>query len=342
MTDICGDEDLQSLARRGGGARVPNLPPVELRQLHHLAVLADSESISSAAVQLGIAQPSLSELLARMEARLGIRLVIRQGRGIQMTEAGLQLALRARAVLADIEDALAAARALDEEAVGTVTIGIPPALGMILSVPLAETVQTELPGVRLHIVESLSGDLTDWVASGRLDLALVVGGNVTGSLVQQQVGTEQLFLVTATDNWDGEFGPDGFAIEPVQLQDLHRFSLAMPSLRHGARREIEAALRAAGGRLKVGVEIDSFQQIITLVDRASAYALLPRSAILQQVQSRRLALVPTSPKLERPIFMVQDRRKPVSRGTSAVAAMIRLILREAIDRHNLEATVTPG
>lgn len=334
------DADFLALAEQKSGTDVPGLPLVELRQLHHLAVLARCESISGAAAQLGIAQPSLSELLARMEARLGFRLVIRQGRGIQMTEAGLQLALRARALLADVEEAVNDARGLDRDALGSITVGIPPSLGMILSVPLAETVQTEFPGIRLHIVEGLSGDLADWVASGRLDFACMLGGPVAGSLIQQTVATEQLFLVTASDNWDSSFGPDGVAKEAVPLEDLHNYPMAMPSSRHGARREIDVALRGAGGRLTVRVEIDSLPQIVALVDRASAYALLPRAAVLQQVANGRLALVPTEPKLERSIHIVRDRARPVSRAAEAVEETVKMILRETIDRHHLEAAMT--
>lgn len=339
MNIMRSDSDLLALARLDDLARAPALPFVELRQLHHLAVLATCDSISAAAAQLGIAQPSLSELLSRMEARLGVRLVIRQGRGIQMTEAGLRLALRARSLLGEVADAVDEARSLGDDAVGTVTIGIPPSLGMILSVPLAETVQAELPGAKLHIVEGLSGDLIDWIHSGRLDFACVLGTGTAGSLVQEQIASEQLFLVTAPDNWAGAIGATGVAADPVALTDLHRYPMASPSARHGARRDVELALRAAGGRLTVGVEIDSLQQIIALVDRASAYALLPRASVLDNVARGRIALVPTEPPLERPIYMVRDRRRAVSRAVSAIETMVKMILRETIDRHKLEATM---
>jgi LysR family transcriptional regulator, nitrogen assimilation regulatory protein len=339
MNIMRSDAELLALARLDDLVEAPALPVIELRQLHHLVVLAACDSISAAAVQLGIAQPSLSELLTRMETRLGIKLVIRQGRGIQMTEAGLSLALRARSLLADVADALDEVRTLDDIAVGTVTIGIPPSLGMILSVALAETVQAELPGVRLHIVEGLSGDLIDWIQNGRLDLGCVLGSGATGSLVQEQIATEQLFLVTAPDNWEGAIGEDGVACEPVPLGEIERFAMAAPSARHGARREIDTALRAAGGRLNVGVEIDSLTQIVALVDRASAYALLPRASVMAQVESRRLALVPTVPRLERPIHIVRDRRRAVSRAATAVEGMVKMILRETIERHKLEATM---
>jgi LysR family nitrogen assimilation transcriptional regulator len=334
---ILRNDDLQALAQQGAGVDVPTLPMVELRQLHHLAVLASCQSISAAAAQLGIAQPSLSELLIRMEARLGIKLLIRQGRGIQMTEAGLQLALRARTLLADVEAALNDSRAYDQDTKGSVTIGIPPSLGMILSVSLAETVQAELPGVKLHIVEGLSGDLIDWVASGRLDLGCVLGGGVSGSLHQERIASEELFLVTATDNWDGAFDTEGFAIDPVAVGDLHRYPMAMPSSRHGARREVEQMLRSAGGRITVNVEIDSLPQIIALVDRASAYAILPHAAVLQYLSSGRLALVRTAPRLERSIYTIRDRGRPLSRAAGAVESMIKVIMREAIERHSLQA-----
>lgn len=332
-------DSLLTLPRHGTKAELPPMPDVELRQLHHLAVLAQCDSISSAASHLGIAQPSLSELLARMEARVGVQLVIRQGRGIQMTEAGLALARRAHDLLVNVSEAVEQSRALDETSVGSITLGIPPSLGMILSVALAETVQAELPGVKLRIVEALSGDIADWVTLGRLDFGCVLGSGPPSILVYKPIATERLFLVTAPDNWQGEFDKHGVACEPIQLSKIEQYEMSLPSAPHGARRELDQALRAVGGRLSVGMEIDSLTQIVALVDRASTYGLLPRAAVLDRVEAGRIALVPTEPRLERTINLVRDRDRPVSRVGRAVEELVRLILREAIERHGLQSSM---
>src|SRR5882672_5759847 len=79
---------------------------VELRQLRYFATMADGGSISAAATKLGISQPSLSEVVSRLEKELGVQLVVRTARGMQLTDAGVALARHARDVVRSVDIAL--------------------------------------------------------------------------------------------------------------------------------------------------------------------------------------------------------------------------------------------
>ena len=112
----------------------------------------------------------------------------------------------------------------------------------------------------------------------------------------------------------------------------------LPSRPHGAREVIERFAKSNGLTLNVITEIDSLPQIISMVDRASAYTILPHAAVLNQVASGSLALVEiVKPTIRRTAYLIRKRSRSVSRASLAVERMITTIIREMIDRHSLEA-----
>ncbi|MFC7765103.1 LysR family transcriptional regulator [Leucobacter soli] len=88
----------------------------ELRILH---ALATTGSLTAAAASLGLSQPAVSQRIKRVETRLAVPLIERQGRGIRLTTAGNILADHGRTVVAEIDAALAAIEDLRGERGGT-------------------------------------------------------------------------------------------------------------------------------------------------------------------------------------------------------------------------------
>ena len=283
-----------------------------------------------------MAQPSMSENIARLERNLGLALATRGSRGIEMTEAGQFLAERAAEILRSIDDAVAATRNLSSTPRGPVTFGLPPGLSLLLSVPLLETVYAEFPDIRLSITEGLSGDVLDWIEAGRMDIGVAYDAFESATYSLEPLLEEEVFLVTAPDTWDGAIGKDGIAEDALDVTHLSELPLVMTSSR-GAQALHQKLGNAFGIRLNVVATLNSLPQIVEMVSRGSAYAVLGHGAVHRQVTQKRLALVPLKGgALSRTAYLVRRRSQHPSEAVNIVERLARSILFETVDRFGIQ------
>ena len=310
---------------------------IDLRQLEYFVALADVGTISGAASRLGITQPSLSEALAKLENQLDIQLVVRGARGTNLTEAGAALAKYGHDILKGIDLALEEVRHLGGEARGLVSVGLIQGIAMLLSVPLTETVQIELPLVKLRLSEGASGHVLEWLASGKIDLAIIGHGRDDHDLESRPLLEEELFLISAPDNWP----PPGSTIapgQPIEFKDLKDLPLVLPAPQHGLREFVERFARSNSIQINVTVEMDSLRQIATLVSRASAYSIMSHASVMNEVSKGELVIVPIiKPVMRRTAHIIRKRSRPVTRASASVERLISVILKEMIKRYGLSA-----
>ncbi|MBL8589285.1 MAG: LysR family transcriptional regulator [Methylobacteriaceae bacterium] len=311
---------------------------LNIKQLSYFVALAEHGSISAAANVLNMAQPSMSENIAKLEKQLDTQLAIRGSRGIQLTEAGSVLARRGAEILQSIDALVEEIRHLSGEPRGPVRIGITPSLSILLAVPLLETIHAEFPEIRMSFSEGMSNDVLDWVASDRVDIGCVYEAHDSATFAIEPLLTEDLFLVTAPDNWPGEIGPDGVAIDPIPAARLAEFPLVLTGAANGARKFQERFARSIGIQLNVIASIDSLAHIVEMVSRASAYTIVSHGAVVNKVAEGKLALVRIKdPGMNRKAFLVRKRARPVSRVCSVVEERIKRIVGEMIQRYRISS-----
>jgi LysR family nitrogen assimilation transcriptional regulator len=268
------------------------------------------------------------------------KLAIRGQRGLTLTEAGKAL-VRQGKELVNAADALAESiRGLGGEPRGPVAVGLPPTLSLLLSVPLTETVFSELPGVRLHVAEGVSGHILEWVADGRIDFGFVYEVPDDSTFESYPFLTEELFLLSAPDNlpWEVEHADE----LTIKLKALDKLPLVMPAHPHGSRRIVERIAKANGVNLRFVSEIDALSQIVEMVSRASAYAVVPHAAVIGPVAAGQVVLIKiVQPACERTAYMVCNRARPATSAAIAVQKILFKIFRELAGRYNLRVTLFP-
>src|SRR5687768_4043620 len=100
---------------------------MDLRRISYFVEVADCQSFTRAGGRLAIAQSALSRQIRDLEGELGIDLLHRTGRGVQLTDAGQQFLGRARKLLQDVDSLVAETKAL-KDCCGTVSLGVPPSI----------------------------------------------------------------------------------------------------------------------------------------------------------------------------------------------------------------------
>jgi DNA-binding transcriptional LysR family regulator len=144
---------------------------VELRHLRYFVAVAEELHFTRAARRVHIAQQPLSAAIARLEQQLGVTLLERTTRRVQLTEAGEALLEPARAALRAVDEALEAARAAGRGEAGDLAVGLSSGAWYGLE-PLFDAVRERHPRLRLHVRQQSTRPLLDDLRAGRLDLAV--------------------------------------------------------------------------------------------------------------------------------------------------------------------------
>jgi molybdate transport repressor ModE-like protein len=122
---------------------------LKLRGLHILAVVDQHRSMAQAAKELGMAQPSVSEVIAGMEANLGVPLLDRSPQGVQMTNYGRALLRRAHVAFDELSQAVSEIQYLSDPSVGEVRLSCPESISASLLPPVIADFARRYPGIVL-------------------------------------------------------------------------------------------------------------------------------------------------------------------------------------------------
>lgn len=306
---------------------------MEIRQLRYFLGIAQAGSLSAAALRLRVAQPALSQQLARLEAELGAPLMQRGPRGVVLTPAGQALREHAEVVLRDLARAEAAVRAEAGGPLrGHVAIGLPTTVAMVLTLPLLRAMRARHPEVSLHLAESQSGHLLDWLRQGQVDVAVLfdlTGGPLQG-LRAEALLEEEMVLASAP----------GGARGAITLAEATCLPMLLPAREHGFRRLLDAHAAALGLRWQLVAEVDALPHVKRGVAAGLAHTVLPWVALQEELasgalQARRIV----SPVLSRKVLLAQAADRPASRAAEAargeIAALVRDLVQQGLWRARL-------
>jgi DNA-binding transcriptional LysR family regulator len=150
---------------------------VEFRQLEAFVAVANELHFGRAAEKLHIGQPTLSDLVRRLEREVGTPLLTRTTRRVALTEAGVELLARSKRIIDEVEGALAAVQRISGGDAGTVRLGVTPPVAPALAPHLAAAFSREAPDVQLVIRRMWLPDLERAVSDvdGEIDVAITCG-----------------------------------------------------------------------------------------------------------------------------------------------------------------------
>jgi DNA-binding transcriptional LysR family regulator len=247
---------------------------MELRHLRYFVAVAEERHFGRAAARLHMAQPPLSQQIRLLETELGVTLLTRSTRHVELTAAGTVFLERARAILDSLSAATQDTVRAAEGTIGRLAVGFTGSATYELMPLLARAVHKRLPGVLLEVRgELLTGRQVADLEAGRLDVGFLRPPVRTDLLDVTVIRAEPL-VVALPDTHPltrrTEVALTDLADEPfVSYLDQHR------SVVHDSARQ---ACRKAGFLPRVVQEVSETSTLVAAVAGGVGVALLPESA----------------------------------------------------------------
>src|SRR5665213_1199276 len=191
-----------------------------LKQLQYFVKIAELGSFTQASRALNVIQPTLSRQIRLLEIEVRHALLIRTGRGVELTEAGNQLLDHARGVLHQMARTEEALGQFAGSLGGRVALGLPPSIARALTVPLILKFRQRFPAATLAITEAPSTYLQEWIALGRIDVGIIYDSRASPEVQTTPLFSERVILVSAAERHerDEARGHSKCGSESISLQ----------------------------------------------------------------------------------------------------------------------------
>jgi len=279
--------------------------------------IAQTKSISKAAVHNGISQSAATQHVQELERRLGLRLVDRSTRPLALTDAGKLYADFCRDVLRREEQFLVALERLKGQAEGTVRVASIYSIGLSEMTSLRQEFERRHPQAQLHV---------DYLRPDKIYEA-VLGDHADLGLVSYPVAKRELAVIP----WRKE----RMAVAVPPLHALARKTMLHPADLKGQdfigfdedliiRRELDRFFRDQGVEVNQVMQFDNIQTIKEAVAMGSGISILPERTMQTEIEQGRLISVPLhAPALLRPLGIVHRKRKKFNLAAQAFLRLLR-------------------
>jgi LysR family hydrogen peroxide-inducible transcriptional activator len=253
---------------------------VNLKDLKYLVALADTRHFGKAAERTFVSQPTLSAQLKKLEEYLGVKLVERRPKNVQLTEVGKQVVARARRMLSEGDEIVAVARNNADPFSGKLKVALIPTIGPYLLPRFMPKLRKALPHLSLMLYEYQTESLLARLRDGEIDLGIMaLPASEDG--IESRVLYQEDFTVALPNNH-----PLG-AKSTVKLQDLKGHTLLLLEDGHCLRDQaLEVCSRVDVHELE-DFRATSLETLRQMVVAGLGVTLLPELAVESPFGSQR-------------------------------------------------------
>lgn len=289
--------------------------------LRAFVALAQRRHFGSAAADLGVSQPSLSQALSALETGLGVTLVERTTRRVLLTQDGEELLQRAMAAVDAVDEFTAAAAGAGQPLHGAIRLGVIPTVAPYVLPAVLRGLAEQLPDLRPRVVEEQTGRLVEQLRGGTLDVALLALPLDVPGIAEVPLYREDFVLAL----------PAGHAlagkrrVDPSALADL---PLLLLDEGHCLRDQALEVCALAGVRPDLGqTRAASLTTAVHCVVGGLGVTLIPQTAVASETALGDLAIATfASPRPGRQIGVVFRRSARHDEAYRQLAALISEIV----------------
>jgi LysR family hydrogen peroxide-inducible transcriptional activator len=290
---------------------------MEFHQLRYFCAVVRTGSFTRAAAEEGVAQPSLSQQIVKLEQTMGSKLFDRLGRSVQLTEYGRTLLPQALAILRQANEARSTLESLRRGVGGHLSVGCIPTLTPYFLAPRLSDFMRRFPDVELRLMEETTPKLVELLQAGKLDLALVGLPVNSPEMLCSELFREPIWVVVAT-------GHRLAAQDQVKLADLRGQKMLLLKEGHCFRDDALRICSRARMPFAPMFETDQFSSIFPLVASGLAITLAPEMAAHT---ARGCRLLPLERETFRRVGYIRVRRHVAGAAQSAFVKWLRETVR---------------
>ncbi len=292
-----------------------------LQQLRYFLAACRHGSFTAAAESLFIAQPSVAEQIRRLEQEMGVRLFVRTGRRLELTEAGQTLRVHAERVQAAVEAAEAAmqgARHLRGGVASLGTFGV--AQGYLVS-GLVTNFVARHPDVVVRVVGQHSSEVIEHVRNGELEVGLVCLPVNEPTLEVEPIISDDVLVMAGP-----ALGIEG----PVSIQTFAAQKLIWwPSIagwRDSIRRQLRLWAEEEDVHLDTSIEVEHFESALKLVEQGFGVSYVLRTIAESSAFPATLSVTPFSREIYDTYAFVWRKDHAVTPATKELMGMARQLM----------------
>ena len=289
---------------------------LDTRRLFYFLHVARAGSFTTAESQLDVAQSALSRQVRQLESDLDAKLLERKGHGVELTATGRVLFAYAEQIVGTMGDALDEVRRSKQAPRDRVVVAASRPFSTRFFPEVLLSYGQRYPHIHVTVHEASSGQVYEMLASGTVDLAVVLHQPNSPKVVGTKLLVEELFVVGRAGNplLEGRFIPRG---------ELASLDLMLPAAPLGTRGILERYFAEGGFTLDPQLRFDSVSLMKEMIRRDGYTAILPEMAFEAERDTGEFVALPLRPRLHRTLHLahLRDRRQ-----TDALEAFRRELL----------------
>ncbi|HKV17328.1 MAG TPA: LysR family transcriptional regulator [Reyranella sp.] len=299
-----------------------SLPDIGARQLEAVLALAEYGSFVAAAARLRLSQPTLTRLVKRLEAQLGVRLFDRSTRRVQITAPGREFAAVAERMLNDLGITVQSVREVAQERRGLVVVSsVMSVAGGVLPHMIA-AYHSDRPGIEIHVREGVYASILDDVRSGIADFGIGYVDALPDFAVGIPLGRETFHAVVPVRHKLA-------TRRSVSLAELAAYPIVALPTESRTRRTIDAAAVTAGLQLRQRVVVTQIATLLALVAAGVGVGVVPGGATCGPVPPGVRVVPLAEPRLVRRIGLITLRGRELAPAAAGFFALLRRDWRKA-------------
>ena len=299
-----------------------------LRQLRYLLALAEHLNFTRAAEACYVSQSTLSAGIKELETTLGVQLVERDKQTVTLTQSGVEVAARARRVLASAEDLCEFAADSTRPMHRLLRLGIIPTVAPFVLPAVMPLVREKYPQLKLNLREDLTANLLSRLRNRALDFALIALPYETEDLRVLSLFKDRFWLV-------GQANDPFIAGKTVQLSNQWSERLLLLEDGHCLREHAIQACSIDEAQHTKGIEATSLLTLVQMVASGMGVALVPdlavKGGLLRGLSLKAKPLAAPAP--ERTIALVTRTTSPYMAEYEAIASVVASIHQSSCKPH---------